>query len=101
MKGLSLKIHIGKVDTVVRVENKISIFVKREYVGFPGVGDHRMLYIDMIQSTWETLLALHTEEVGRGQVDNKARSSNAAGSRMTGIVNNSSVKTCKELSKSL
>lgn len=68
LKGLSLEILIGKVDTVVRVENKISIFVKREYVGFPGVGDHRMLHIDMIQSTWETLLALHPEEVGRGQV---------------------------------
>ncbi len=55
---------IGKVDTVVWVENNINIFVKREYIGFPGVGDQRMLYIDMIQSTWETLLALYTEEVG-------------------------------------
>lgn len=70
LKGLSLEILIGKFDTVVRVENKIKIFVKREYVGFPGVRDHRMLHIDMIQSTWETLLALHAEEVGRGQVEN-------------------------------
>lgn len=64
LKGLSLEILIGKVDTVVRVENKISIFVKREYVGFPGVGDHRMLHIDMIQSTWEILFALYAEKVG-------------------------------------
>ena len=64
LKGLSLEILIGKVDTVVRVENKISIFVKREYIDFPGVGDHRMLYIEMIQSTWETLLVLYAEEVG-------------------------------------
>jgi hypothetical protein len=26
-----------------------------------------MLYIDMIQSTWETLLALYTEEVGQAE----------------------------------
>jgi hypothetical protein len=71
LKGLSLEILIGKVDTVVRVENNINIFAEREYVGFPGVGDHRMLHIDMIQSTWETLFALHAEEVGRGQVITK------------------------------
>jgi len=48
LKGMSLEIPIGKVDTVVRVENNINIFVKREYVGFPGVGDHRMLHIDIM-----------------------------------------------------
>jgi len=64
LKGLSSEIPIGKVDTVVRVENNTSIFAKREYAGFPGVGDLGMLYIDMMQSTWETLFALHPEEVG-------------------------------------
>ncbi len=37
----------------------------QESEGFPGVGDHRMLHIDMTQSTWETLFALHPEEEGR------------------------------------
>ena len=64
MKGLSLDIRIGKVDTVDRVEDNTNIFAKREYIDFPGVDDHRMLYIDMIQSTWETLIVLYTEEVG-------------------------------------
>lgn len=68
MKGLSLEIPIGKVDTVVRVENNIAIVAKRDYCHFPGVGDHRMLYIDMIQSTWEILLALYSEKVGLNQV---------------------------------
>ena len=68
MKGLSHEIHIGKVDTVVRVENNIAIVVKRDYRYFPGVGDHRMLYIDMIQSTWEILFALYAEKVGLNQV---------------------------------
>ena len=51
LKGMSLEIPIGKVDTVVRVEDKISIVAMQEYTGFPGVGDHRMPYIDRIQST--------------------------------------------------
>jgi hypothetical protein len=56
LKELNLEIPIGKVNTFVEVENNILIFDKREYKGFPGVVDLRMLYIDMIQSTWETLL---------------------------------------------
>lgn len=64
MKGLSLEIPIRKVDTVDRVEDNTNIIVKREYIGFLGVGDHRMLYTDKTQSTWETLLALYTEKVG-------------------------------------
>ena len=64
LKELSHEIPIKRADTVLRVESNINIFVKREYVGFPGVDDHRMLYIDMIQSTWETLLVLYSEEVG-------------------------------------
>lgn len=55
MKGLSLDIPIGKVDIVDRIENNTNIFDMREYISFPGVDDHRMLYIGMIQSTWETL----------------------------------------------
>ena len=39
--------------------------ISQESEGFPGVGDHGMLHIDMTQSTWETLLALHSEEEGR------------------------------------
>jgi len=58
------------------------MFVKREHIGFPGVGDHRMLYIDMMQSTWETLCALYSEKVGQTS-DNKVRMSNAIGSRIT------------------
>ena len=68
MKGLSLDIHIGKVNTIDKVENNTNIFSKREYVSFPGVGDHRMLYIDMIQSTWEILLVIYAEKVGLNQV---------------------------------
>lgn len=68
MKGLSLDIHIGKVNTVDKIENNTNIFAKREYIGFPGVSDHRMLYIDMIQSTWEILLVLYAEKVGLNQV---------------------------------
>lgn len=68
MKGLSLDIRIGKVDTVDKVENNINIFAKQEYIDFPGVDDHRMLYIDMIQSTWEILLVLYAEKVGLNQV---------------------------------
>ena len=56
LKGLSLEIPIGKDDTVDRVENKTNTIDMRECISFPGVVDHRMLYIDMIQSTWETLL---------------------------------------------
>jgi hypothetical protein len=52
LKGLSPEIPIGKVNTVTWVENNTDIFVRREYIGFPGVGDHRMLHIVMIQSTW-------------------------------------------------
>jgi len=63
LKGLSLEIPIGKVDVLNRTENNINIFVMQEYVNFPGVRDHRMLYIDMIQSTWETLWLL-LREVG-------------------------------------
>lgn len=74
MKGLSLDIHIGKVDAVDKVENNINIFAKQEYIGFLGVRDHRMLYIDMIQSTWEILLVLYTEEVGLNQVITKQES---------------------------
>lgn len=49
LKGLSLEILIGKVDTVVRVENNINTFDKREYIDFPGVGDLGMLHIVMIR----------------------------------------------------
>ena len=55
LKGLSPEIPIGKVDTLTVVENKTNVFAKREYIGFPGVDDHRMLHIDMAQSTWEAL----------------------------------------------
>lgn len=55
MKGSSPEILIGKVNTVDRVENNIGTFDKREFTGFPGVVDHRMLYIDISQSTWEVL----------------------------------------------
>ena len=55
MKGLSLEIPIGRVNTVDRVENNIGTFDKLECAGFPGVVDHRMLYIDISQSTWEIL----------------------------------------------
>lgn len=68
MKGLSHDIRIGKVNTVDKVENNTNIFVMQEYIGFPGVRDHRMLYIDMIQSTWEILLVLYAEKVGLNQV---------------------------------
>ena len=51
MKGLSLDIPIGKVDIFDRIENNTDIFDMRECVSFPGVDDHRMLYIDMMQST--------------------------------------------------
>ena len=61
---MSLEIPIGRADTVDRVESNICIIVKQEYTDFPGVVDLRMLYIDMIQSTWETLFALYTEKVG-------------------------------------
>ena len=44
----------------------------REYISLPGVGDLGMLHIVMIQSTWETLQALYTEEV-RPTSDNKVR----------------------------
>ncbi|TJX58446.1 hypothetical protein E8P77_22070 [Soehngenia saccharolytica] len=83
MKGLSLDIRIGKVNTVDRVENNINIFVKREYIDFPGVVDHRMLYIDMIQSTWETLLALYTEKVGIFKLIIKQETPMQTGSRIT------------------
>lgn len=56
MKGLILEIPIRKADTVDGVESNIRIFDKREDTDFPGVVDLRMLYIDMIQSTLETLL---------------------------------------------
>ena len=51
LKGLSLEILIRKVDIVAWIENNINTFVKRECISFLGVGDHRMLYIVMIQST--------------------------------------------------
>jgi hypothetical protein len=49
MKGLSLEIPIGKVDTVNRVENNINMFVKREHIGFPGVRDLGMLHSVMVR----------------------------------------------------
>lgn len=67
MKGLSHEIPVGKVDAFVTVENNIRIIVKRDDPYFPGVEDHRMLHIDMIQSTWEILFALYPEKVGLNQ----------------------------------
>ena len=67
MKGLSHEIPIGRADTVDRVESNICIIIKLEYTGLLGVVDLRMLYIDMIQSTWETLFALYSEKVGLNQ----------------------------------
>ena len=67
MKGLSHEIPIGRADTVDRVESSICIIIKLEYTGLLGVVDLRMLYIDMIQSTWETLFALYSEKVGLNQ----------------------------------
>lgn len=49
LKGLSLEITIGKVDTLTRVENKINIHARREYIGFPGVGDLGMLHSVMMR----------------------------------------------------
>lgn len=43
LKGLSLGIPIGKVDTLNRVENNTTLVVMREYSSFPGVSDHGML----------------------------------------------------------
>jgi len=49
LKGISLEIPIGKVHTVVRVENNTPIFAKREYRGFPEVSDLGMLTIVMVR----------------------------------------------------
>jgi hypothetical protein len=49
LKGLSLEIPIGKVNTLNRVENKTNVFDMREYIGFPGVSDLGMLHIVMIR----------------------------------------------------
>ena len=49
LKGLSPEIPFGKVDTFTRVENNTNIFVMREYISFPGVGDLGMLHIVMMR----------------------------------------------------
>ena len=82
MKGLSHEIPIRKVDAVNRAVDKIKIIVMQEYFGFLGVRDLGVLHIVMIQSTWETLHALYTEEV-RPTSDNKLEGRNAAGSQIT------------------
>lgn len=51
--------------------------------GFPGVGDQRMLYIDLTQSTWETLSALLSKEEGPNQAIRKQGRLWWIGSRMT------------------
>lgn len=76
LKGLSLEIPIGKVDTMIRVENNTLFIAKQEEESFPGVGDLGMLDIVMMSSTWETLGVLYAEKV-RPTSDNKVRRLNA------------------------
>jgi len=54
------------------VESNIYIFDMQEYISLLGVSELGMLHIVMIQSTWETLQALYTEEV-RPTSDKKVR----------------------------
>jgi len=51
--------------------------------GFPGVGDRRMLDIDLTQSTWETLFVLLSKEEGPSQAIRKQGRLWRLGSRMT------------------